>query len=47
LEEEICGTADLELRGAIGAPNMLGPAEQDEDTLIDRIIGDQSALGSP
>jgi nucleoside-diphosphate-sugar epimerase len=37
---------NLELPGASGAPNRIGRAEQDEDTLMDRIIADQSALGS-
>ena len=37
---------NLELRGGIGAPNMIGREVQDEDTLMDHIIADQSALGS-
>ena len=37
---------NLELRGAIGATNMIDREEQDEDTLMDHIIADQSALGS-
>jgi nucleoside-diphosphate-sugar epimerase len=36
----------LELRGAIGPPDMIGQAMQDEDTLMDQIIADQSALGT-
>jgi nucleoside-diphosphate-sugar epimerase len=37
---------NLEQPGTSGAPNMIGHAEQDEDALMDRIIADQSALGS-
>ncbi len=37
---------NLELRGDTRHPNELGRAVQDEDTLMDRIIADQSALGS-
>jgi hypothetical protein len=29
-----------------GPPNQLGGVAEDEDTLMDRIIADQSALGS-
>jgi hypothetical protein len=37
---------NLELSSDTGQPNKLGHVVQDEDTLMDRIIEDQAALGS-
>ena len=37
---------DLEMTGDESRPNKLGGIMQDEDALMDRIITDQSALGS-
>jgi hypothetical protein len=37
---------DLKMPRGDGPPKQLGGVAEDEDTLMDRIIADQSALGS-